>query len=103
MNGIGFTFPSGTSVAPGGFLLLVEDRQAFGTEFGWTISVAGEFPGALDNGGESLTLLHPGGAPGEFVEIDRVRSSSILRATTAAPRTGRLRRLAVANRTRWSR
>lgn len=75
LNGIGFTFPSGTSVAPGGFLLLVEDRQAFGTEFGWTISVAGEFPGALDNGGESLTLLHPGGAPGEFVEIDRVRYS----------------------------
>ena len=75
LNGAGFTFPEGSSLAPGAYLLLVEDRQAFGETFGWTIPVAGEFPGSLDNGGEALTLLQPAVAPGEFVEIDRVRYS----------------------------
>ena len=73
LNGIGFTFQPGSYIAPGGFLLLVENRQAFGAEYGWEIPVADAFPSSLDNGGEALTLLQPGDQPDEFIEIDRVR------------------------------
>ena len=60
VNGLNFTFPSGSVIAPSGFLVLVQDPVAFGETYGYTIPVIGPFDGTLDNGGETLTLLAPG-------------------------------------------
>jgi hypothetical protein len=57
MNGLGFTFPDGTVIAPGGFVLIAKDRVALGGLYGFTIPVAAQFDGILSNGGEALTLV----------------------------------------------
>ena len=62
VNGLNFTFPGGSVISPGGFLILVRDPVAFGEAYGYTIPVI-PYDGALDNGGETLTLFTP--APSE--------------------------------------
>jgi fibronectin type 3 domain-containing protein len=64
-NGLDFTFPHGTLISPGGFLIIVKDRSAFGQTYGFGIPIAGEFDGSLDNGGETLSLVRPGLGGGE--------------------------------------
>jgi hypothetical protein len=48
-----------TSLAPGQRILVVSNRQAFAARYGTGPTVAGEFPGRLNNGGERITLLDP--------------------------------------------
>lgn len=55
-QGIAFTFPGETTLAPGGRVLLVKNLAAFQSEFGTGVPVAGVFSGSLDNAGETLTL-----------------------------------------------
>jgi len=55
-QGIGFTFPNQTTLAPGERVLVVKNLAAFQSEFGTGIPVAGIFTGSLDNAGETLTL-----------------------------------------------
>jgi hypothetical protein len=59
VSGLGFTFPVGSVITPGGFLVVANDEIAFGEEYGFTIPIAGEFPGTLANGGEALALFAP--------------------------------------------
>lgn len=63
VQGISFTFPPGTTLAPGGRLLLVQDAAAFAAKYGSGIPVAGIFANAtrLANGGERLRLEGSGG------------------------------------------
>jgi hypothetical protein len=69
-DGIGFTFPIGTTLAPQSSLVVVENEEAFrqvymNSESAWFfegISVAGEFVGALRNNGEGLALVDREGA-----------------------------------------
>lgn len=56
IDGISFTFPSGTVLQPGAYLLLVNDRAAFEAVHGNTLPVIGEFSGKLSNDGEQLLL-----------------------------------------------
>jgi regulation of enolase protein 1 (concanavalin A-like superfamily) len=58
LNGVGFTFPSGTIIAPGQSLAVAENAQGFGTAFPGS-PLVGLFEGRLDNGGETLTLEEP--------------------------------------------
>ncbi len=60
LHGADFTFPGGSVVKPGGFLVVVKNRAVFGQIYGWNIPVAGEYAGTLDNGGETLSLIRPG-------------------------------------------
>jgi len=60
-NGISFTFPNGTRLAPGQFAVLVSDRDAFTSRYP-QVPVAGVYSGNLANGGERLTLVHAAGA-----------------------------------------
>jgi hypothetical protein len=60
LDGVGYTFPDGAILQPGAYLLLVNDRAEFANAYGQTIPVFDEFPGTLDNGGESLALIKPG-------------------------------------------
>lgn len=64
INGLGFSFPPGSVIAPGGFLVLASDAVRFGEQHGFTIPVTAEFEGTLANGGEALSLLAPDPAGG---------------------------------------
>lgn len=59
LNGIGYTFPPGSVLSPGAFLLLVRDRAAFSLVHGTGVTVFDQFTGSLSNNGERLSLLRP--------------------------------------------
>ena len=72
-NGIGYTFPPGSFLAPRSYLLLVRDRVAATQAYGTNVLIFDVFSGNLQPDGETLTLLRPGSA-GEAEEVvDRVR------------------------------
>src|SRR5688500_2671353 len=53
-NGVEFTFPLGTQIAAGGFLVIAENPSAFQAEFNF--APQGPWTGTLSNDGEQLTL-----------------------------------------------
>ena len=55
-QGITFTFGDLT-LAPGERIVVVENIEAFELRYGTTANVAGQYSGALSNGGETITLL----------------------------------------------
>jgi hypothetical protein len=57
-NGIQFSFTGSavTSLAPGQTVLVVRNPAAFTARYGSGFAIAGQFQGALDNGGETLRL-----------------------------------------------
>jgi hypothetical protein len=57
-EGLTYTFPSGTELAPNAFCILVNSASNFARLWP-SVSVQGEYRGKLDNGGESLALSHP--------------------------------------------
>jgi hypothetical protein len=60
-GGISFSFPEGTMIAPGGYLVLAGDRATFEAR-NPQVPLAGEFEGSLDNGGEEIVLTDRAGA-----------------------------------------
>jgi len=72
LNGIDFTFPSGTVLSNRGFLVICKNRTAFAASYGWSVPVLCEFSGQLDDGGETLSLIKPGATPAEDLLVDRV-------------------------------
>ena len=79
LNGLGFTFPAGLSLAPGEWLLIVAtDPTAFRARYNVPadVRVLGPYAGSLQNSGERLELQRPGvpdadGLP--FITVDAVR------------------------------
>ena len=63
-NGITYTFPNGTFLAPGGFYVLARDatvnQASFHTRYPG-VTVSGIYTGRLDNNGETITLAAPTG------------------------------------------
>ncbi len=59
LDGLGYTFPEGSIISAGAFIVLAKDLAAFSLAYGAGISVFGEFPGSLDNSGEYLRLVKP--------------------------------------------
>lgn len=71
--GVGFTFPAGATIGPGAYLAVAKDRAALAAipEYGLAVeAIAGDFPGALDNGGEQLVLTDEIGAVVDAVKYD---------------------------------
>ena len=64
LEGVGYTFPDGSLLPPGGYLVLAKNRVAFGAAYGTAIPVFAEFSGSLNNGGETLRLVEPLGLGG---------------------------------------
>ena len=54
LNGVDFTFPAGSIIPPGEFMVITEDNVAFLAQYGVTSDT--EYSGSLDNGGERLRL-----------------------------------------------
>jgi len=52
-NGLTYTFPAGTTLAPGAFLILAENAASFSAQFP-AVPVFGVYSGRLDNAGERL-------------------------------------------------
>lgn len=57
VEGISFTFPPQTTLAPDARLVLVRDAAAFAAVYGEDVPVFGQYEGALDNAGETLRLV----------------------------------------------
>src|SRR5258706_15402895 len=49
-RGVKFAFPSGTKLAPGGFLVVCRKRADFAKRYGDGVPVAGDFEGKLSHG-----------------------------------------------------
>src|SRR5207302_2488899 len=73
VNGLDFTFPSGSLITNQQFLVLVKNRAAFGAAYGWGIPVAAEFDGVLQTDGETLTLSRPDPNSANALEVAKVR------------------------------
>lgn len=78
LDGVGYTFPSGSILSAGGFLVLAGDAAGFAAAYGTSVPVSGEFPGNLDNDGERLALIRPdpAGETNELV-VDEVRYGAL--------------------------
>jgi len=72
LQGVGYTFPTGSLIEPNSFLVLAADRQAFATAYGPASLVFDTFPGSLPASGKLLTLLEPGLTPDSNVIINQV-------------------------------
>lgn len=59
-SGINFTFTNHTSLPPGATFLLVRNPDQFLRKYPGAV-LGGVYGGKLDNGGETLTLVHPSG------------------------------------------
>ena len=88
LEGVGYTFPEGSIMAPNSFLILAKDRAGFELAHGAGILVYDVFPGSLDNGGESLRLVRPGVTPDLDVRISDVRYDDRLPWPVEADGTG---------------
>jgi hypothetical protein len=61
-NGLSYTFPVSTFLAPGHFFVLVSNPAGFTNRYP-AVHVDGVYAGKLSNSGETLTLVHVTGAP----------------------------------------
>ena len=59
-NGLAYTFPSGSLIAPNSFLVLAANQAAFAGAYGATRPVFDSYSGVLQTDGETLSLLQPG-------------------------------------------
>ena len=63
VDGIEYSFPVGSLLAPGATLVLVSNAVAFSRRYSAGVSVFGDYGGQLDNTGDRLELRYPFGAP----------------------------------------
>jgi hypothetical protein len=61
-NGINYTFPVGSFLAPGHFIVLVSNPGTFTNRYP-SVHVDGVYAGKLSNTGENVALVHATGAP----------------------------------------
>ncbi len=75
-NGLSYTFPGGSFIAPRSYLVLAKDRTPFNTAFG-TTPVFDSFGGNLQANGETISLLKPTAQPEQPLVVDRVRYEAV--------------------------
>lgn len=76
-NGLDYTFPGGSFIAPRSYLVLSKDRTAFMTAYGASVPVFDNFGGNLQSGGETVSLLKPGVGTNQPIVVDRVRYEAV--------------------------
>ncbi len=77
LNGLDFTFPGGSVIPPGGFLVVAKDPFAFGEQYGFTIPVIGSYNGTLQNNGEAISLIGKDATGTNDVVVSAVRYSDL--------------------------
>jgi hypothetical protein len=73
VNGLGYTFPPGSTLPPRGYLVLAADPFIYSQTYGPAGVAYDIFDGTLDRDGETLTLFRPETASTNQVVVDRVR------------------------------
>jgi hypothetical protein len=73
VNGLSYTFPQGATLPPRAYMVLGKNRAEYAKFYGATRPIQDQFGGALDNNGETLTLLRPGAQAGEEIVVDKVK------------------------------
>ena len=73
MNGLSYTFPTGSVIGTRSFLVLAKNRSIFAATYGNAVPVFDEFSGNLQNDGETISLIKPGATSALNVIVDRVR------------------------------
>jgi hypothetical protein len=70
IKGADFTFPEGTLLRPGEYLVVAQDASGFRQAYGLDVILAGEFDGRLNNEGDFLRLIKPGvnGGPEQVID-----------------------------------
>ncbi len=85
LSGVDFTFPPGTVLIPGGYLVITKDTAAFLAAYGMNTPLAGQFDGKLNSTGETLTLTMPNSTGNEVSVVDAVSYSTQSPWPSAAP------------------
>ncbi len=73
LNGLDYTFPTGTIILPGQYVIIAKNLGAFAAAYGSSVVPLGVFDGSLDRDGETIALVKPGSNGGEDLFVDRVR------------------------------
>ena len=89
LNGLGYTFPFGSYLAQGQYLVLVSNLGIYRTAYPTAPAPFGQFEGTLQADGETLTLLQPPRGPlaSESI-IDQVRYATTSPWPASAQGTG---------------
>ncbi len=61
VNGLNYTFPGGSYIAPRAFLVLAKNRSVFAATYGNAIPVFDEYAGDFQRDGETISLLNAAG------------------------------------------
>lgn len=77
-NGLDYSFPTGSMIAPRSFLVLARDAAATFAAHSTNVIVFDRFNGNLQANGETISLLIPGGANAPDTVVDKVRYENIL-------------------------
>ncbi|HKQ36890.1 MAG TPA: lamin tail domain-containing protein [Verrucomicrobiae bacterium] len=89
INGLDYTFPKGSIITNGQYLLLVNQISAYAAAFGTSAGVPfDEFSGNLQNNGESLTLSRPGTNATSEITVTKVRYENVQPWATSADGQG---------------
>ena len=86
LNGVDYTFPTGSIITNGQFLVLVKDQSAFINAYGTFLPPFDEFAGTLKTNGETLTLSIPAAQTNQpDVVVDKVKYSAVAPWPATAP------------------
>jgi len=88
MEGVDLILPGGIALAPGEFAVLAKDRTAFLRSYGGRPRVLAEYPGRLNNAGETLRLIRPGSSSQPWLLVDEVTYSNRIPWPTRATGLG---------------
>ena len=72
-RGLDYTFPPGSLIRPGSYLVLARDRLACAAAYGAALPVFDQYNGNLQADGETLTLIQPGATTNQDVVVDKVK------------------------------
>ena len=97
---LSYTFPSGSLINPGAFLVLAANRASYAAAYGAIVPLFDTFPGTLDPQGGLLTLLSSSNSSGASV-VTRVRYSSSAPWPDAAGQTGASQQLIDPHQDNW--
>jgi hypothetical protein len=75
-HGLSYTFPTGSVIAPNGYLILASSRIAFAAAYGATVPVFDTYQGTLQANGETLSLIEPATNGSADVTVSKVRYGS---------------------------
>jgi hypothetical protein len=87
LNGLDFTFMSGTFIGPSDYLVVSESVPGYAATYTNAEVLAGEYPGSLDNGGETISLLMPVSS-NEWTVLDQVTYDDVAPWPVPADGTG---------------